>query len=202
MDKIEKKIFDKYFDADYDKCRRKMCRYNRIKGFVTFIPKAIASTYLCARFPFLKFNTKSGFFQKTCWYWSLDQCLTDKNGDVHDCTGWRKAFGIQLCKELKDELKRDSLTENWVKSFKITDIKEKFGMLNISAESYPKGVHEIILKYEYISSRTCIKCGRPAKYRTTGWIEPYCEMCVNQMNISNNPPHEAYKDFDWYGYNW
>jgi hypothetical protein len=35
--------------------------------------------------------------------------------------------------------------------------------------------YPIISKYEILSERTCIVCGKPAKYRSTGWISPYCE---------------------------
>lgn len=38
-------------------------------------------------------------------------------------------------------------------------------------------VHDIIRKYEDISERTCIVCGKPATRITTGWICPYCDDC-------------------------
>jgi len=182
MDRTEKRITDKYFDNDFDKYLKKIQRYWSLKNAINFIPKAVASTYLCARFPFLKFERNSGFFQSTCWYWQIED-------------GWRKAFGIQLCKELKAALKR----ENLLKDYEITTIKEKFGALIIYDNGASEEVYDILNKYDYISSRTCIECGRPAKYRTTGWIEPYCEDCIKKETLTADPS-ESYKDFDWYGW--
>ena len=39
-------------------------------------------------------------------------------------------------------------------------------------------IQTIINKYEDISYHTCISCGKPAKYLSTGWICPYCEKCA------------------------
>ena len=41
----------------------------------------------------------------------------------------------------------------------------------------------MIDKYEDLSSITCINCGKPAKYITTGWICPYCEDCISEEDI-------------------
>ena len=38
--------------------------------------------------------------------------------------------------------------------------------------------NKTINKYEDISYHTCISCGKPAKYLSTGWICPYCEKCA------------------------
>lgn len=182
MGRIEKKITDKYLESDHEKYHRYMKAYWKAKRVVKFIPNVVINTYLCARFPFLKFNAKSGFFQKTSWYWQIDK-------------GWRKAFGIQLCKELKAALKRGGI----LRTYEITTVKEKFGSLNIYDNGATAEVHDIINKYEYISSRTCIECGRPAKYRTRGWVEPYCEDCFQKIDTTI-APDEYYKDFDWYGW--
>lgn len=42
-------------------------------------------------------------------------------------------------------------------------------------------VAHIINKYENISYRTCITCGKPAMYQSTGWICPYCKHCANTL---------------------
>ena len=184
MDRIAKLISDKYMIADFEKYAKYMRVYWKIKRVFTFIPNVVINTYLCARFPFLKFDIKSGFFQRTCWYWQIEK-------------GWRRAFGIQLCKELKDALKRG----NMLYEYEITTIKEKYGALNIYDNGATEEVHDIINKYEYISSRTCIECGRRAKYITRGWIEPYCEDCLtNVAHLLVDGADEAYKDFDWYGW--
>lgn len=43
----------------------------------------------------------------------------------------------------------------------------------------PKGcIFPITDNYENLSSKTCINCGKPAKYITKGYICPYCEHCI------------------------
>ena len=90
--------------------------------------------------------------------------------------GWRKAFGIQMCKEIKAELKK----HKFLYKYRITQIKEKFGGLRWYDEGIPKDskIWDIINKYEGISMKTCIVCGKPATKMSTGWISPYCDDCV------------------------
>lgn len=87
--------------------------------------------------------------------------------------GWRKAFGIQMCKELKAQLKKD----HYLYKYRITQIKEKFGYLHWYDEGSSREVQDIISKYEDISWNTCINCGKPATKITSGWISPYCDDC-------------------------
>ena len=90
--------------------------------------------------------------------------------------GWRKAFGIDICKEIKKALKK----EHYLRKYRIMQIKEKWGELCWYDAGAPQSVFDIIRKYETISYNTCIECGKPAKYRSTGWVEPYCEDCLPQ----------------------
>ena len=183
MDRIENWIIKNYLDKDYDRYIKYMSLYLKIKNAISFIPETIVNTYLCIRFPFLKYSrNRKKFFQRHCWYWQI-------------AGGWRKAFGIQLCKELKAALNRGGMLKTW----EITDVKEKYGALYIYDNGATEEVHDILNKYEYISSRTCVECGRIAKYRTTGWIEPYCEDCIKKVDTMAQPD-EYYKDFDWYGW--
>lgn len=86
-------------------------------------------------------------------------------------SGWRKAFGIQMCKELKAQLKKD----HYLYKYRIAQIKEKFGYLHWYDEGASKEVYDIIDKYEDISYKTCIVCGKPATKLSGGWISPYCD---------------------------
>ena len=88
--------------------------------------------------------------------------------------GWRKAFGIQMCKEIKQALKK----HNYLYNYRIMQIKEKYGSLRWYDAGAPEEIQTIINKYEDISYHTCISCGKPAKYLSTGWICPYCEKCA------------------------
>lgn len=94
--------------------------------------------------------------------------------------GWRKAFGIQMCKEIKAALKKN----HYLYKYRITDIKEKFGGLRWYDAGAPKEVYDIITKYEQISYRTCIMCGKPATYISRGWISPYCGDCIGNRNYT------------------
>lgn len=92
--------------------------------------------------------------------------------------GWRRAFGIQMC----EEIKRALLTEGGrkaLKKYRIAQIKEKFGSLNWYSDYGTRKIYdEIIPKYETLSYKTCINCGKPAEYVSKGWISPYCKDCV------------------------
>ena len=90
--------------------------------------------------------------------------------DAMPC-GWRKAFGIQMCKDLRKQLWKEG---NLFK-YRITQIKEKWGVLCWYNETASKEVYEIIKKYEKLSRNTCIVCGEPATKISDGWISPYCD---------------------------
>lgn len=95
-------------------------------------------------------------------------------------TGWKNAFGIQMCKEIKVALKKN----NCLRKYRITQIKEKYGSLRWYDAGAPKEVYEIISKYEQISAKTCIICGKPAEYISKGWISPYCGNCIGNRNYT------------------
>lgn len=96
--------------------------------------------------------------------------------------GWRKSFGIKMCKEIKQELKK----HNYLYKYRITQIKEKFGSLRWYDAGSPKGcINKIIDKYESISRYTCINCGAKAKYISKGWVSPYCENCISNHDDYN-----------------
>ena len=108
----------------------------------------------------------------------------DDNCDTIDYTwlddmpiGWRIAFGEQMCKEIKEEL----IKNNELDSYKIIQIKEKFGGLRWYDNSGLPGMQFIIAKYEALSEKTCINCGKPANWISKGWISPYCDDCATKQ---------------------
>ena len=127
--------------------------------------------------------TKSKFYKYLdkliWWFWTqvLDRiCIIPISTELDFMPeGWRKAFGIQLCKELRTQL----IKEHKLFSYRILQIKEKYGYLHWYDNHYSVGISNILEKYEKISYRTCISCGKPAKYLSSGWISPYCEKCFN-----------------------
>lgn len=85
--------------------------------------------------------------------------------------GWRKAFGIDMCEEIRIAL------GDYVEKYRITQIKEKYGELRWYDFGAPEGVEEIINKYTKLSRKTCIICGKPATRVSIGWIMPFCDEC-------------------------
>ena len=91
--------------------------------------------------------------------------------------GWRKAFGIQMCKDIRRALiKRGGL--KLLFKYRIMQIKEKYGTLRWYDAASPHEVFDITMKYEDISAKTCIICGKPATKKAIGWISPYCDNCI------------------------
>ena len=92
--------------------------------------------------------------------------------------GWRRAFGNELLKELKESL----VKHNCLDEFRFSQIKEKYGTLRLYNFGAPQETHEIIRKYEFISGYVCIRCGRPdvSIIDNYGWYEPICECCYNR----------------------
>ena len=125
-------------------------------------------------YPFLKIDNEYN------WIW-LDSLEV----------GWRKAFGADLCCELKEALIKDDCLD----SFEFLDIKEKFGSLRLYAWGYSDNARDVLAKYEELSKYICGHCGNPAKYITSGWIYPLCEYCIKTTNGHATPIEE------FYGYN-
>ena len=105
--------------------------------------------------------------------------------------GWRLAFGDQMIEELSQLLKKYNIE----KEYCIIQIKEEFGGLRWYDNGFPKeGSKEYfnwLHKYEDLSFKTCIECGKPATRISKGWISPYCSDCINQDR--SVPIEEFYK---------
>ncbi len=107
--------------------------------------------------------------------------------------GWRNAFGLQMCEEIKQALLEDG-GEQLLNEYKIDQIKEKFGYLRWYDNWTTKKVQDIIYKYEDISARTCISCGKPATKISRGWICPWCDDCANENPEDYIPISEFYDE--------
>lgn len=135
---------------------------------------------LCKRYPFLiprhvwtdeimwKGPKRDWRYTKPYSYTELD-CMPP---------GWRKAFGEQMCEEIREAL----IEANYLYKYRIVQIKEKYGGLRWYDNGAPKKVQDIIDKYWEISERTCINCGKPATKISTGWICPYCDKCADKIS--------------------
>ena len=93
--------------------------------------------------------------------------------------GWRLAFGDQMLEELDQLLRK----YNFRDEYRIFQIKEKFGGLRwYDNDDFPEEGYEEyrdwLCKYEDLSFKTCIDCGKPAIGFTKGWIVPLCRECM------------------------
>lgn len=95
--------------------------------------------------------------------------------------GWQLAFGLQMCDEIQRELER----VNYVDQYSISEIKEKFGVLDWFSGGVPanSNLHEIEEKYEDLSKNYCRHCGKPNKWVLDDpyWIYYYCDDCKNKL---------------------
>ena len=91
--------------------------------------------------------------------------------------GWREAFGMNFCKDLKKALIRTGGYKLLFR-FRILQIKEKYGRLEVYCIGYNDEINKVISKYSKLSEKTCIRCGKPATWISKGWISPYCDDCV------------------------
>ena len=100
-----------------------------------------------------------------------------------DCmpTGWRNAFGMQLCKELKGIIDKYNL-----RYYAVHQVKEKFGVLCWYDEGGNDETRKLLSKYMDESSKICQKCGKPAEYITTDWIGYYCAECAEPFKHKQN----------------
>jgi hypothetical protein len=140
----------------------------------------------------LKIKTKS-YFWKTWyyivkffhdWFIQIFHCIptyTEWDEVEYGMPGWNKKFGKQYLEELRAQLKKDKM----LYTFRILQIKEKWGAFQLYCEKASRATYDIIHKYEDISYHTCYDCGEPATKYTSGWILPMCDKCYEK--------HENYK---------
>ena len=92
--------------------------------------------------------------------------------------GWRIAFAEEMCKEIHEVL----LKTNSVDSYRVLQVKENGIEVEIVMDlaNNRDKLEPIINKYEEISKKTCIVCGRPATKIHKNWIGPLCDECVKK----------------------
>ncbi len=153
---------------------------------------------LCERFPFLIPSSRWSGMRITeageGGYWPGEPEAVPEYDYEHTELdympyGWRMAFGEQMCEELKQEL-LESGGQKALDAYRIVQIKEKYGMLRWYDNGNTQRGYDIIGKYEVLSKRTCIMCGKPATRMATGWISPYCDSCAEECGERTIPIQE------------
>ena len=147
---------------------------------------------LCERYPFL--IPRNDWTGEICWVnKKFDNTLADGFP-----RGWWKAFGLQLCEELREDL----IKCNYLNEFRFFQIKEKFGQLRAYTGPLPivSNAHRIIDKYSYLSENICISCGKPdVPMLYDGWYSPYCFDCHRKKYYNIKKPIDQVKvEYDNY----
>ena len=180
----QKEIYNKWW---------KFAEVNKTLYIKKFGPKC---TFLNGEYIQPKYVMKLASFKDRILYWfykfyenflSIFHCIPTYTELDHMPKGWRKTFGIQMCKEIAKQLRK----EHRLYKYRITDIKEKWGELKWCDSGSSHEIFNIINKYIILSQTTCINCGKPAKWLSYGgWIGPYCDDC----KVDGNKYNSIYKE--------
>ncbi len=94
--------------------------------------------------------------------------------------GWKKAFGEDICREIKQFLIEEELLEGyWA-----IQIKEKFGSLRWYDNDCMRHdkLKQIKRKYVERSEHTCVMCGAEGTMRDNlRWVSPFCDECYEEL---------------------
>lgn len=96
--------------------------------------------------------------------------------------GWYNLF-LLCCAELRKVL----IEKNLLSTFKINQLKEKYGSMRIYVNISDEDINAIIERYEIISQFTCCICGKTATVETTGYVCPYCDECIKDVHGKTYP---------------
>lgn len=144
------------------------------KDRIKKIGRCIRSSILCIRFPFLYIKEWSYRSEKPEFGWKIWKYIPEFTWLDDMPEGWRKNFGIQMCRDIRKEL----IKNHYLFKYTVVQVKEKFGGLRWYDDGAPGRVHDIVEDYASKSYYICINCGKPATKYTTGWICPYCDDCI------------------------
>ena len=153
-----------------DKITKSKIRYF-FKYQLTKPARCIYNAFLFIRYPFLQPRNVWAGGKK---YWDFSEYS-------YIAAGWRKAFGKQFKKDLRQALIKDGI----LKTFYFIEIKEKYGSLCLYNNGAGPATREVIRYYEFLSMGYCHLCGKPARYETRGWIEYLCEDCFDKVDEGN-----------------
>lgn len=134
---------------------------------------------LCTKYPILIPTDSEDYCYEYTW---LDE--------IED--GWRLSFGMEWAKEIQEFI--NELPKEEKDEVKIRCLKEKFGVFRQYFTSYPKGIDDIISKYERISRETCVNCGKSATKISISWICPWCDDCATNKKETYINMTEYYKE--------
>lgn len=118
-----------------------------------------------------------------------------KLSESYEDISWRPSEHNGKCQpdyDARTQVLRDNGCDHYISFFDRANLdmtNEEISRYNEGAVFYYKlyeivekcELYDIISKYEKLSYRTCIKCGKPAKWISRGWISPYCTDCAKKI---------------------
>ena len=178
----------KYCNGEISYIRKELSKENKInvyavvKDGIEIAPHFITEKFITDKIMYFILKVMEWFYHHPLQWIHCIPMYTEL--DALD-KGWRKAFGIRICKDIKRSLLREGGRKR-LKEYRIMQIKEKYGFLHwYDANGNIEIMREIIPKYEELSYHTCINCGKPATKRSTGWICPYCDDCIGDRDYTD-----------------
>lgn len=152
--------------------------YFATEHFKMWLVKLVKVPYYYVLFKIYPFlnplqNIKTKGFHLCFYTYSLLDCMP---------SGWNKAFGLQMAKEIKQWLKEHNITD-----YEVTDVKEKFGRLRWYDNGPTQLYGDVIVKYEIQSANTCVRCGSSdVTHVSKGYMLPFCEYCMKKEKDIRN----------------
>lgn len=104
--------------------------------------------------------------------------------------GWEKVF-LQMCEDIRQPL----IDANYLEDFRFSQIKEKYNTMRCYHFGAPEKVQDIIDKYSVMTRYVCIRCGKPAIYKTQGYITSLCMDCWKDHARHYNVERIAFKPY-------
>lgn len=137
---------------------------------------------LLEKYPFL---IHRNIFSREACYQTEEENLEHNWYTEWNGYGWEKIW-----KEFMQELFKeyDKLPDESKKEFSIYDTKEKYSTLRVYLSSYTEGMREAESTLRFLSSVTCLHCGKQPRdskgnhiiWKTKGWITNLCKDCFKK----------------------
>lgn len=192
LSKKQKKVYidiSKYCDGEINYIKKELNKNNGltiyvvVKDDVEIASHFITETFVTDKIMCFILKIMEWFYNNPLQWIHCIPTYTEL--DVLD-KGWRKAFGIRICKDIKRSLLKVG-GKKALKRYRILQIKEKYGYLHwYDSGGNDEIMREIIPKYEDESLHTCIHCGELATKMSKGWISPYCDKCIGNREYTEN----------------
>lgn len=125
----------------------------------------------------MRIMTNGDFIAKYPWLKAWDEVDEIEYCYLDDLPpGWRAAYGEQFAAALARAIELDSMKD----TYHIDQVKIKFGAF-CWYDNAGWRAREVKEYYEKVFAQTCVKCGKPAHWRSKGSLEPYCDECKEEL---------------------